>query len=402
MCHGSVFRLDDTRLLDEHVTHGAWTWEMRSLQEVSYQVRLVSGVLDPANDLLAGAGAWPGEKAARRVVVADSAVNDVYGEAIHRYFGQHSAEHRLVVLDVCEERKRLELVTQVIDELDRFGIDRRREPLVAIGGGVLMDVAAFAASIYRRSTPYVRVPTTLVGLVDAGVGAKTGVNYGRHKNRVGTYFPSTVTLCDRGFLATLDRRHVVNGMAEILKIALIKDRRLFELLEVNGSALIASRFQDDDGVRERVAVEVLHRAIEAMLEELAPNLWEQKLERVVDYGHSFSPTLEMHALPELLHGEAVAVDMALTTVLSVQRGLVSSAEATRVFGVMRALGLPLWHPLCESNLLREALHDTIRHRNGQQRVPLARGIGAATFVNDLCDTELARAAEVLAREACRG
>jgi 3-dehydroquinate synthase len=124
-------------------------------------------------------------------------------------------------------------------------------------------------------------------------------------------------------------------------------------------------------------------------------LWENKLERVVDYGHSFSPTLEMRALPALLHGEAVCVDMALTTVLAEGRGLVSSRDRERILDVMRRLRLPVWHPLCEPGLLGEALHDTVRHRDGLQRMPLPLGVGGACFVNDLTVVELTRAVETL-------
>jgi 2-epi-5-epi-valiolone synthase len=140
---------------------------------------------------------------------------------------------------------------------------------------------------------------------------------------------------------------------------------------------------------------VFSRAIGGMLEELQPNLWEKKLERVVDYGHSFSPTLEMRALPALLHGEAVSVDMALTTVVAEGRGLVSSRDCERILDLMQRLRLPIWHPLLNRGLLKEALDDTVRHRDGLQRMPLPIGIGAACFVNDLTVAELSRAAKTL-------
>jgi 3-dehydroquinate synthase len=120
------------------------------------------------------------------------------------------------------------------------------------------------------------------------------------------------------------------------------------------------------------------------------------LERCVDYGHTFSPTVEMHALPELLHGEAVVIDMALTTALSTLRGDVSEAQAHRVFSVIRALGLPLWNDvLGDASLLEDALLDTVRHRDGQQRLPLPVGIGRHRFVNDVTPAELREAARLL-------
>ncbi|MDT3399396.1 sedoheptulose 7-phosphate cyclase [Streptomyces sp. B1866] len=366
------------------------SWTVSTAKPIRYQVDFTPGVLSPDNPALATAGTPPGPATSRRLVVVESRVNELYGARIRAYAEANRLDVTVHVLPAHERLKTMESVFGVARAMDRFGIDRRREPVIAVGGGVLLDVVGLACSLYRRSTPYVRVPTTLIGLVDAGVGAKTGVNFGPHKNRLGTYHPAEATLLDPAFLATLDRRHVANGMAEILKIGLVKDRRLFDLLDRHGERLLAERFAGS-GPGE----EVLARAVHGMLQELQPNLWEHRLERVVDYGHSFSPTLEMRALPELLHGEAVALDMALTTVVAWRRGLVDASRRDQVLDLMTRLGLPVWHPLCEPGVLAEALADTVRHRDGRQRLPLPVGIGGAVFVDDLTQREIDRAARLL-------
>ncbi|GAA1938560.1 sedoheptulose 7-phosphate cyclase [Kitasatospora viridis] len=376
--------------------HGLFTtgtpvtgWTVSTALPVRYQVRSTPGVLDPANPAIAEAGvpARPGRR--RRLLVVEARVHELYGERIARYCEAQRIDHRLCVIPAHEQVKTMDSVFRVTRAMEEFGLARRGEPVIAIGGGVLTDVVGLACSLYRRSTPFVRVPTTLIGLVDAGVGAKTGVNFDQHKNRLGTYHPAVETLLDPAFLATLEHRHIGNGMAEILKVALIKDRALFELLDRHGPQLRAERFQHP------AAAEVVGRAVGGMLSELQPNLWEHELERSMDYGHSFSPTLEMRALPELLHGEAVCVDMALTTVLAGQRGLVSPVECARILGLMARLGLPLWHRLLQPELLHDALADTIRHRDGRQRLPLPIGIGAGVFVDDLTPHELSRASSEL-------
>ncbi|MFE1267829.1 sedoheptulose 7-phosphate cyclase [Streptomyces sp. NPDC058758] len=375
------------------VTH----WSVRAVKQVDYEVRVEEDLLSTANRAILEDASGPGP--VRRFVVVDSVVDELYGTRIRNYFDHHGVVHRLLVLPTGETAKNMELVLRVVEGLDDFGVDRRREPVIAIGGGVLMDIVGLAASMYRRATPWIRIPTTLIGLVDAGVGAKTGVNNGGHKNRLGTYFPADRTFLDRTFLGTLDDRHISNGLAEILKIALIKDAHLFDLLERHGEELVRDRLQRPaaaDGPAADPAAEVIERAIHGMLEELQPNLWEKVLERVVDYGHSFSPVIEMHALPELLHGEAVAVDMALTTVIAERRGLLDAEQRRRVLRVVTALGLPAWHETCTPKLLVPALRDTVRHRDGMQRLPLPVGIGAATFINDLTEDELADAAQKLA------
>ncbi|WP_371656846.1 sedoheptulose 7-phosphate cyclase [Streptomyces sp. NBC_00224] len=383
-------------------SHGLFTsgepvrsWTVSTAKPVRYEVGFTPDVLDPRNPALAGAGV-PGDGPAppRRLLVVETTVDELYGDRLRAYGAARGLDYEIHVLTAHEQLKTMDAVFSVAEAMDRFGIARRSEPVVALGGGVLMDVVGLACSLYRRSTPYVRVPTTLIGLVDAGVGAKTGVNFGPHKNRLGTYHPAAQTLLDPRFLATLDRRHLSNGMAEILKIALIKDRDLFDLLEAHGDRLVGERFQGGRSPSP-VVRQVLGRAVHGMLEELQGNLWESELERVVDYGHSFSPTLEMRALPELLHGEAVCLDMALTTLIAERRGLVRPVERRRILDVMRGLGLPVWHRLCEPGVLGEALADTVRHRDGSQRLPLPVGIGDAVFVDDVTPGELARSARRL-------
>ncbi len=370
-------------------------WRVRAQQTVTYEVHMMDNVLDPANPALIEAGATVPTDRPRRFVVVDATIHDLYGRELSRYLDHHNCEYRLCVLSASEEAKTMEAVFTVVSGLDSFGISRRHEPVIGIGGGIILDIVGLASSLYRRSTPYVRVPTSLLGLVDAGVGIKTGVNFACHKNRLGSYFASSVALLDRSFLATMDERHISNGLAEILKIALVKDARLFWLLEEYAELLLTERLTGQTLTGDVVATDVFSRAVGGMLEELQPNLWEKQLERLVDYGHSFSPTLEMRALPALLHGEAVTVDMALTTVLAEGRGLVARQERERIFDLMRRLRLPVWHPLLEPELLEHALRETTRHRDGLQRMPIPVGIGGARFVNDVTLAELSDAAGIL-------
>lgn len=381
-----------------HVEHGhPKRWLVRTQKQVGYEVRVVDGVFQPDRTDLIGGGSTGRDARLRRLVVVDGTIERLHGDRIRAYLHHHDVEHRLVVVPAEERVKHFGTVEHVVREIDAFGIARRSEPVIVVGGGVLLDIVGLAASLYRRGTPFVRIPTTLIGLVDAGVGAKTGVNFEGGKNRLGTYAPADLTLLDRSFLRTLPPRHVSNGLGEILKIALIKDRYLFELLERHGSTVLAERFQGLTPDSDAAALAVLDAATHNMLEELQPNLWEAELERCVDYGHTFSPTIEMHALPRLLHGEAVCVDMALTTHIACHRGLVTTEERDRILGVMSVLGLPSWDPAVTLEMLVTALHDTVLHRDGQQRLPLPVGIGAATFVNDVTTEDLAAAIAVQRR-----
>jgi 3-dehydroquinate synthase len=376
-------------------------WTVEAVRQVRYHLVSSDHLFSPDNTtLLTGCPDAPLRAGERRLVVIDENVDALYGAQIREFFAFHDIETTVLVLRADETVKQWDAVSRVVDAMNDFGIDRRREPVIAIGGGVLTDMVGFAASLYRRGTPYIRIPTTLIGLVDAGVGVKTGVNYDTGKNRLGTYAAATATFLDRSFLRSLDLRHISNGLAEILKMALIRSEELFELLEARGPEVRADRFQGSTGDLAQAADAIVAESIHLMLEELQPNLWESALERCVDYGHTFSPTIEMHALPELLHGEAVVIDMALTTALSALRGDVSQAQADRIFSVIRALGLPLWNDVLDDpGLLEAALRDTVRHRDGRQRLPLPVGIGRHRFVNDVDPAELRAATELLRRRA---
>ncbi len=328
----------------------------------------------------------------RQVVVIDHRVDELYGDKIRRYYDHQEVKAHILTLPVSEERKDLDTAMTIVRHLETVGVLRRSDPVVGIGGGVLLDLVGFAASLYRRGIPYIKIPTNGMAMWDAAVGIKTAVNVLERRNRLGSYHAPAKALLDKSFLKTVDQRDLSNGMGELLKLAVIKDSRLFDLLEQHSAMLLETRFQDPV-----VAPEVIARAVEGMLEELAGNLWELTLERSVDFGHSFAPLLEMKALPELLHGEAVALDVLLSCWIAHRRGLQTAKDVQRVIKVMSDMKLPLTHRFFERpELLTEALTDTMRHRDGAQRLPMPVGIGQCTFINDLSEIEIKAAAQKMA------
>ncbi len=362
-------------------------WRVQARQEVSYEVILNRGLLEPMNSTLANTCGVSGVKKEQRLVVIDKVVFDLYHEKLNTYFSIWNITPIWKIISGNEVCKIMDQVISVVDAMIEAGLLRRTQAVIAIGGGVLLDIVGFAASLYRRGIPYIRIPTTLMGQIDAGIGIKTGINHEYHKNRLGTYFPPVAALIDPMFLKTVDERHITNGVAEIIKIALIKDYKLFQLLEQEVNKLDAHAFSSNN---LRIN-EIFSRAISGMLEELEPNLWEATLERAVDYGHTFSPSLELRANPPLLHGEAVAIDMALSIGLALQRNLITVAEAERALNLIINVGLPITHINFTLDLIDTALNDSIKHRNGLQRVPLTARIGDVIFINDLTKNELSAA-----------
>lgn len=372
------------------------TWTVKTELPVSFQIKNSPNLFSRGNlSILEHGNKGPGS---RRMVVIDKNLCNHYLSDVTNYFDHHGVEIHIVAIKSEEDDKNLETLMLVLGEMERFGLLRRSEPVIAIGGGVLLDIVGMAAGLYRRGIPYIRVPTTLVGLVDASVGAKTGINYQVRRNRLGSYYPPLASYLDKIFLKTLAPIEISSGLGEILKMAVIKDSRLFEVLESNGANLLSSKFQNCD-----YADEVIRLAVQGMKEELENNLWETNLERAVDFGHSFSPIIEMRSIEDnlylpLSHGQAVTLDVLFSCVISCQRGLLNEMNLYRIAQTARNMGLPTDHELFHDPLMiLESLKDTMKHRNGAQNLPMPVSIGDYVFVNDLSFDEIKLATSGLIR-----
>jgi len=381
-------------------------WRNVFTHPISYDVNMVPDgtLLDPSNlQLLHSTGA-PSEEYKRRFAVVDTNVDRIYGKAIRNYFDVKDIELTVCVINGGEDDKRPAAIDTILDELCAYKL-RRREPFLAIGGGVVLDIAGTAACLYRRGVPFVRVPTTLLAIVDASVGVKSGVDYDccvtkeSYKNRVGSFYAPSSCLLDNSFIATQDARNISNGLGEVLKLALVRSTDLFELLESHGAALIESRFAATATVPDGASSRIIELSIQIMLEELGPNLWEQVLDRCVDYGHTFSKLLEMVPGADVMHGEAVNIDGFFCVVLSYIRGYIGIDLVNRVFKCMQSLSLPTNSPDLQLDLAWQSCKDAIEHRHGEQRIPLITEIGESICVSDITREELGRALETMQKFA---
>ena len=353
---------------------------------IEYEVINTSGLFHPQNWALLSVGKI---EDARRFVVVDANVEKYHGAAIRAYFDFHHVDARIVICPGGEENKTLDHYLALAHELDLFPIHRRDEPIIAIGGGVLTDLVGFVAASHRRGVPYIKVPTTLMGYVDASIGIKTGFNFNGNKNRLGAFHAPQTVLLDKTLLKTLPRRHLLNGVCEIIKLAVVCDAELFDLLELHGAQSVASHFQNGE------SDVLLDRAITGMIKELEPNLFEAELARKVDFGHTFSYGLETRHEANLLHGEAVLLDILLSTLIARGRNLLTDSDAERIFRLTRELGFAFNASILDPSLLYSSLIERTYHRNGLQRVPMPHGIGGCTFLNDISAIEIESAVKIL-------
>lgn len=370
---------------DARLTTTPTSFRVEAWEKIDYVLEYVTGVFDVANPELADAFRLQG----RCLMVVDENVLRLHGDAARAYFDHHGIELTVHPVRIAETAKSLRTLEQIVDAFADFGLNRKERVLV-VGGGLTTDVAGFACAAYKRSTDYVRIPTTLIGLIDASVSIKVGANHGKHKNRLGAYHASKQVFLDFSMLRTLPTDQVRNGIAEIIKIATVSHAGVFGLLEAHATELLETSFGHADGAEHLrpVADEITHEAIRTMLELEVPNLHELDLDRVIAYGHTWSPTLELAPEPPLFHGHAIAVDMALSATLAARRGYISEADRDRVLDLFSSLGLAIDSPYLTAELLEKATHSILQTRDGLLRAAVPKPIGTCFFINDLGLPEL--------------
>jgi demethyl-4-deoxygadusol synthase len=372
--------------LQAEVTMSPSGFHVEGYERIEYDLLYVDGIFSLRCPNLADSYRAYG----RALMVIDETVYQLYGHDIHAYFDHYGIALKVVPVQIRETAKSLETFERIVGEFNAFGLVRT-EPVLVVGGGLTTDVAGFACASYRRSTPYIRIPTTLIGLIDASVSIKVAVNHGKHKNRLGAYHASQKVLLDFSFLKTLPEDQVRNGMAELIKISVVGNAEIFLLLEQHGAELLRTRFGCLHGSAELRAVgeRLTYQAIATMLELEAPNLHEIDLDRVIAFGHTWSPTLELTPPTPFFHGHAINIDMALSTTLAEQRGHISVSERDRVLGLMSDLGLALDSEYLTPELLTSATTAILRTRDGQLRAAVPAPIGQCMFLNDVTTDELA-------------
>lgn len=282
------------------------------------------------------------------------------------------------------------LLTRLQHRLVELGVDRHAF-VVGIGGGAFLDLIGYVASTTHRGIRHIRVPTTVLAQNDSGVGVKNGVNAFGVKNLLGSFAPPFAVLNDAEFLRTLQPRDKIAGVAEAVKVALIRDRAFFEWLEASAGAL-----RDCEGA---AMSRMIRRCAELHMRQIAlgGDPFETGSARPLDYGHWSAHKLEALTAHELRHGEAVAIGLALDARYSVQVGMLPAGGEDRVYALLKRIGFHLWHPALESRdaggewqLLR-GLREFREHLGGELTITLLRDIGVGEEVHQMDANEILRA-----------
>jgi 3-dehydroquinate synthase len=351
-----------------------------------YDIAIGPGLIDRAGEL-----SRPLLAAPRVTIVSDQTVAPLYGARLAASFDKAGVRASSITVPAGESSKEFAAFGRLLGDL----LDRRpdrKTTLVALGGGVVGDLAGFAAAVLLRGVDFIQVPTTLLAQVDSSVGGKTGINTRHGKNLVGAFYQPRLVVADTDVLGTLPRRELLAGYAEVAKYGLIDQPEFFAWCENNGADLLAG-----DPARRTYAIEQSCLAKARIV--AADERETTDLRALLNLGHTFAHALEAETGfgPDLLHGEAVGAGMAMAFDLSARLGLCPPADAERVRRHLGAVGLPVrLRSIGGDNRRRWDAERLIGHMRGDKKAEggklafiLARGIGKAFVSRDVDEGALA-------------
>ena len=340
-----------------------------ALGEHSYPIHIGAG-------LIADAALYaPHVKGRRVAVVTNRVVQPLYLARVQSAVENAGGKAVPVVVEDGEQAKSWQTLDRVFDAL--LGAHLGRDALiVALGGGVIGDLAGFAAATYQRGVRYLQIPTTLLAQVDSSVGGKTAINHPRGKNMVGAFHQPLAVIADVATLDTLPDRELRAGIAEVIKHGLVLDRDFLEWLETHLEKLLA---------RERGALEhAVRRSCELKAQVVAGDEREAGRRAILNFGHTFGHAIELGAgYGAWLHGEAVAAGMVMAAELSARAGTLSRADVERVRALISRAGLPARGPGFGVERYLELMQGDKKAAGGRLRFVLLDALGRATLRSDL-------------------
>ncbi|MDY6952630.1 MAG: 3-dehydroquinate synthase [Thermodesulfobacteriota bacterium] len=292
----------------------------------SYDIFVGHGIMDRVAAVIKGQ-----EPADQCILITDSNVNRLYGKTVEERLRQEALPAKIIEIPAGESSKSIGMVMDVATQLLELKASRKCL-LIALGGGVVGDLAGFVASIYKRSVPYVQIATTLVAQVDSSVGGKTGIDLQQGKNLLGTFYQPRAVFIDLSFLKTLTDRDFKNGMAEIIKYGIISDEEMFDLLEAERAGIVERQ--------STLMKELVVRSCKTKARIVERDEKEGDLRRILNFGHTLGHALEAASDFRLSHGEAVAIGTVGASMISQKLGFLDEASHGRIVRLVKEYGLP--------------------------------------------------------------
>ena len=351
-----------------------------SLGERSYPILVGKGLLSESIDLSA---ALPQVKHPKVAIVSNEKVAPLYLEALQSSLASVGADSTPIVLADGEQFKTWESINAIHDAMLAARCDRNTT-VIALGGGVIGDLAGFAAATYQRGVAFIQVPTTLLSQVDSSVGGKTGINHTRGKNMIGAFWQPKLVLADTTVLQSLSAREFSSGLAEVIKYGLIRDLPFLEWLERNLDALMA---RDAEALAHAIEQSCSNKAQVVAADEMETA--KEGGRALLNLGHTFGHAIETGmGYGQWLHGEAVAAGTMMAAELSRRLGWIVEADVTRIRAIYRRASLPVIAPNIGASRYCELMSHDKKNLNGKLRLVLLRQLGEAVTFSEASQTDL--------------
>ena len=350
-----------------------------ALERDPYDVVISAGGIDYLGNELRRLGIREHTKI---LVVSNVDVATPYGSRCLTSLEQAGFQATLLTIPAGEEQKTLTTFSTILDAAKDEGLERQ-SLMLALGGGIVGDMTGFAAACWLRGIAVIQVPTTLLAMVDAAIGGKTGVNHPGGKNLIGAFHQPRLVLIDPDTLQTLPTREFRAGLAEVIKYGVIGDSELFELLERSVS------FDNPLSISTELLATMLERSAQAKANVVAADEKEGGQRAILNYGHTFGHVVEtLTGYGTWLHGEAVAIGMVAVAALAVQRGVMAQTDAERQTRLIQSAGLPSQWPDLDPDCVLKTLQGDKKVRDGRLRFVLPSSIGVVSIVDDVSHEEI--------------
>lgn len=342
------------------------------LGERSYSVDIGAGLLEKLGEKCRDLGLGT-----RVLVLTDETVGDLYGGVTIKNLKDAGFDVHYAAFPAGEEYKTIETAGALYGACVDAGLDRGSF-IVALGGGVVGDVAGFVAATYMRGIDFVQVPTTLLAQVDSSVGGKTAVNHPQGKNLIGAFHQPRLVVADVATLVSLSPREYRSGLAEVVKAGLIRDAAFFDFLEKEWLPLLR--------LDHAVLTSAVRRSVKIKAEVVQADEKETGLRAILNFGHTVGHALEAAtAYRRFTHGEAISIGMVIEGQMSVQLGLLDAADLERFKELLAKLGLPVDAQAVSYDDVRAAMNLDKKAKDGKLRFALLDGVGDCRIVSDVCE-----------------
>ncbi len=350
-----------------------------SLKSNAHEIVIGDRSIDSIGDELNKIGFKKGLKI---LVVTNKDVSDYYGDRVMKSLIGNKFNPTLLILKAGEEQKNQSSINRIHDAAYDARLERG-SLMIALGGGVIGDMTGFAAATWLRGINVVQIPTTLLAMVDASIGGKTGINHSKGKNLIGAFHQPKLVLIDPQTLFSLPQREFQAGMAEVIKYSVISDLELFELLESQDFITDLSK------IEKKLLLEIIKRSAISKAKIVMEDEKEKGIRAFLNYGHTFGHVIEnLCGYGKWLHGEAVAMGMVAVGQLAVQRGLWKDTEAKRQKKLIEKAGLPSIWPKLEINNVINSLQGDKKVKDGKVTFIMPTKIGDVKIFTDISNKEI--------------